>query len=199
VGREVARQAAKYFYRAAPAALDHSYESWGTGGIAPLMNKDHFGVGTTAAAVMRELTILLVTEQPKGCVLGWDSRTLQAVEPLLKIKNKKGFKLTVKIYHDRIRMAPLARIFEAFHPVVMAFEAEGASVLFKWFHGSCRICKPIDDGTVKAKDIYDLSNFDHTCNEFMLRRDITYAARDPASDWKTKFIDSIDRVSLPLS
>ena len=30
------------------------------------MNKDHFGVGITAAAVMRELTILLVTEQPQG-------------------------------------------------------------------------------------------------------------------------------------
>jgi predicted RNA-binding protein Jag len=82
------------------------------------MNKDHFATGVTAAAVMRELNIHLVTEQPKGCVLGWDGHTLQAVEPLLKIKNKHGFKLTVKIHQHRIRMAPLQRIFEAFRPIV---------------------------------------------------------------------------------
>jgi hypothetical protein len=56
-------------------------------------------------------------------VLGWDGHTLQADEPLLKIKNKHGFKLTVKIHQHRIRMAPLQRIFEAFRPTVKAFEA----------------------------------------------------------------------------
>jgi hypothetical protein len=124
----------------------------------------------------------------------WDGHTLQAVEPLLKIKNKHGFKLTVKIHQHRIRMAPLQRIFEAFRPIVKAFEAEGAIVLFKWSFRACRICKAIGNGTMKAEDV----DFSHVCRALMLRRDITYAARDPASDWKSTFIDSIDRVSFSL-
>jgi hypothetical protein len=60
----------------------------------------------------------------------WDGHTLQAVEPLLKIKNKHGFKLTVKIHQHRIRMVPLQRIFEAFcqdagpHPLRHAAKKE---------------------------------------------------------------------------
>lgn len=109
--------------------------------IGCLVKNDVFHVGLNPADVLREAVIdvemeryyLMKIENNPPFIHHDD--TWEFLEPLLKIKNKTGFKLNINLSQRIIRLNILEEFVKVLTPIYHAFEKEGADVKIKF---SCR-------------------------------------------------------------
>jgi hypothetical protein len=71
------------------------------------------------------------------------------LEPLLRIENKKGFKLRIHLEQKRIVLKTLAPFFDVLRPILSVFEEVGPDVAISWVHkynsGESHILRPLND------------------------------------------------------
>ncbi|KAI4923409.1 hypothetical protein J4E85_008447 [Alternaria conjuncta] len=137
VGAEAAKENVQMWYENY-GAMASSHCTWlvlsGNLGkhLTTAICKDTFGVGLDPATALRKMTI----EVPDtSLVLGHEHSDFKdatsrqdALNLLLRIKKKRGFKLEIRIYHDCIRLNMWPEILGLLQPIVKVFEQEGAHV-----------------------------------------------------------------------
>ncbi|KAF2125000.1 hypothetical protein P153DRAFT_370325 [Dothidotthia symphoricarpi CBS 119687] len=146
VGREASLEIVKAWYKAAAISHGHLFFAYTSDAIKSLLTTDAFHVGLNPATVLRAMTIdvnldcLAAMEKQRKVISGTETTDMldipslqQEFEPLLKVKNKTGFKLTFDVTQWHIRLNVWKEMFEVVKPVVDVFKKEGAiiRVIFK--------------------------------------------------------------------
>ncbi|KAF1843340.1 uncharacterized protein K460DRAFT_341351 [Cucurbitaria berberidis CBS 394.84] len=128
-----------------------------------LVTADAFSIGTDATTLLREL----VLEFEIIYLIPPSEYYRQCVRLLHKIKNKSGFKLTIKFLQRRISMDFWLDALESLRPILEVFEEEGASVrvFFQYLH--LKLLPVIE---------YDLHD----------------ARKNPSSNWRQEAIKALD-------
>jgi hypothetical protein len=141
---------------------------------------------TRPARCLRKLTIEMsvdnfvpppeTIEQRKkgyGSIRSAEHRRELITEPLLRIQNKSGFKLTIKINQRRLQLSLWQEVFDALREPVTVMREEGATVKASFGYGY----RYEEDSTV----IYD----------------ILEAMTQPENEWRAKAVAFFDAVSRP--
>ncbi|KAI4696983.1 uncharacterized protein J4E84_000107 [Alternaria hordeiaustralica] len=138
VGAEAAKENVQMWYENY-GAMDSGHCTWlvlGNGNLGEQLTraicKDTFGVGLDPATALRKMVIEI---PDTSLVLGHEHSDFKdatsrqdALNLLLRIKKKRGFKLEIRIYHDCIRLNMWPEILGLLQPIVKVFEQEGAHV-----------------------------------------------------------------------
>ncbi|KAI0621662.1 hypothetical protein Ptr902_05836 [Pyrenophora tritici-repentis] len=148
--------------------------------VSQFIHGDSFGVGIDPTQVLRCLHIsfrLAELVPPATEVEKCSTKQIKTVaeqqelitKPLLAIKNKRGFKLTISFAQTRIRLNLWQHVIDTFGEPVKAFLNEGgtveASFEYQYF------------GEVDRKAVYDFSG----------------ALEDPERDWKNEAKTWLDK------
>ncbi|KAI4927983.1 uncharacterized protein J4E92_005464 [Alternaria infectoria] len=103
--------------------------------LTTVICKDNFQVGLDPSTALREITIEV---SDTSLALGHKDSNFkdatsrrEAFNLLLRIKKKAGFKLSLTIHQDCIRLNMWPEILELLRPIVKVFEQEGAHVSVK--------------------------------------------------------------------
>ncbi|EDU44326.1 hypothetical protein PtrSN002B_005840 [Pyrenophora tritici-repentis] len=179
VDHEMVREVVECWYMVAKAheKTPHAHD---LSEVSQFIHGDSFGVGIDPTQVLRCLHIsfrLAELVPPATEVEKCSTKQIKTVaeqqelitKPLLAIKNKRGFKLTISFAQTRIRLNLWQHVIDTFGEPVKAFLNEGgtveASFEYQYF------------GEVDRKAVYDFSG----------------ALEDPERDWKNEAKTWLDK------
>jgi hypothetical protein len=173
VGHEMAREVVEVFYKTWSRFL---YQAERVEQVKNILLQDHFHVGFKPADHAREMLInwklsRSVKENTKKGKQHSRRPTKKDFVPLLKIRNKSGFKLRIVLSQRHIRFLPLERAITIIKPICQQLTREGAIVNLMFYY-----------------------NITHGL-EFSLNDALT----KPAATWKKNLAEQLDEVSTSPS
>jgi hypothetical protein len=148
VGHKAAREIVESWYEAASRIRPKAWNELGFSEVERVVCYVAFFVGLdpTAMNLLKELRIGFDTT-----LRAWDRSEEQVrqerdqhIRSLLRISNKKGFKLHFTLKQRNIRMNLWPETFACLKPIVSAFKAEGAEVKVEFKYNTSRLNPPIE-------------------------------------------------------
>jgi hypothetical protein len=170
VGPHVPKEVVAAWYKAAQEVADHPFKALSPYDIEAFVTIDHFNLGINPATVLRRMDLefdledfVMVCDPADGLD--------PVLDHLLRIQNKRGFILRVKLKQKRIRLNQWPIAVDISKPILQEFIAQGAQVRIYWTY----------DGDVPEA----------------VERDLAPLLAQPPADWKTDVIKFLDDVSDP--